>query len=62
MVIIHIYGVEPFFYYFMMTETPYIPSVKMEMRTSQVILTHKNIPKTLWDNYSHTLQNGRNIL
>ena len=32
------------------------------MRISQVILKHKNIPKTLWDNDLHNLQNGRKMV
>ena len=34
----------------------------MGMHISQVILTHKNIPKTLQENDYHTLQNGRKIV
>ena len=32
------------------------------MSTFQRIFTHKNISKALWDNYIHTLPNGRNIV
>ena len=32
------------------------------MSTSQLIITHKNISKALFDNDIHTLLNGRKIL
>ena len=31
------------------------------MRIYQLILTHKNTSKALWDNDIHTLQNGRKM-
>ena len=34
----------------------------MEIRISQVISMHKNIPKNLWDNDVHTVQNGENTM
>ena len=35
---------------------------EIEISISQLIFTHKNIPKNIWDNNIHTLQNGRNIV
>ena len=32
------------------------------MSTSQLIFTHKNISKAIWENYMHTQQNGRKTL
>ena len=37
-------------------------SQELEMRISQPILTHRKIPKALWDNNIHTLQYRRIIL
>ena len=32
---------------------------EIQKSISQLISTHKNIPKTLWENDIHSLQNGR---
>ena len=53
--------IEPFSYYFISTKTPYLPSVKYKWVFIKKI-TYKNIPKTLWENVTHNLKMGENIV
>ena len=56
--ILHIYGARAIFllfYYHLDTE---YESCEIEMSIYQTIFRHDNIPKALWDNNIHTLQNG----
>ena len=52
---------ELYLYYFMMTKTPYLPSVKTNEHISTNIHPLKYI-KVSMGNGIHTLQNGRKIL
>ena len=62
MVILHIYEARAIFLLFYDDQDTESEYQGIEMSTSQLIFTHNNIPKALWDNDIHTLQNGRNAL
>ena len=53
--------IEPFYYYYMMAKTPYLPSATYKLRKVQLIFTNKSISKTLWENDIPTIQNGRKL-
>ena len=59
MVIIHIYRDRAIFLLFYDDRDTLSTECEVEMSIFELIFTHKNIPKTLWDNDIHTLQNGR---
>ena len=62
MVMIHIYGARGIFLLFYDDQDTTSEYWEIEMSTSQLIFTHKNISKALWDNNMHTLKNGRKTL
>ena len=62
MVILHIYGDRANFLLFYDEKNTLSTECEIEMSISQIICTHKNIPRNLWYNDIHTRQNGENIV
>ena len=54
-------GLEPFFYYFVLTNTMNLSNVNRYCHISTNIQPGET-SKAPWDNYIHTLQGGRKIL
>ena len=59
---IHIYGDRAIYLLFYDDQDTLSTKCEIEIIIYQLIFTNKYIPKTLWDNYIHTLQNRRKIL
>ena len=57
-VILHIYGDRDIFLLFYGKRDTLSTYCEMEISTSQLIFTHKNIPNNLWDNGIHTIKMG----
>ena len=62
MVIIHIYRARATFILVYDEQDTDSEKIEIQMRTYQIIITHKNISKALWENDIHNLQNGRKEL
>ena len=58
MVVLHIYGDRAISLLFYDDKDTLSTYCEIEMSIYQLILTYKNIPKTIWDNDIHSLQNG----
>ena len=62
MVIIHIYGDRATSLLFCDHQDAEYESCEIQISISKPIFTKKYIPKALWENYIHTLQEGSKIL